>query len=338
MKVLYFDESKLPTKNIDISKKDQLINFYTMNMLNRTQAMFEWKNLPETIPQRALEMTIQRGGSTNIFEWEGKLYQSFGALSGKLDYNYMPAMVIVANPYIKNFASKTMRVYRGKDYVYAEQDIPYDIDCVIIPNDALYLGIMPIISVYSAQLAENTISKRMVTINARAMNICIAPDQNAKNDFKEFLSKLEEGELSAILAKNLMADMKALPFAESKSHGILTDLIEDHQYIKASLYNDLGLNANYNMKRESLNSNESQLNQDALLPLCDQMLYHRKEACKLINERFGVNWEVDFSSAWKAKRVQIEEATDAIDDTSSIVDNEEVEVVHQDGKGEENGE
>ena len=60
------------------------------------------------------------------------------------------------------------------------------------------------------------------------------------------------------------------------------------------------------MKRESITSNESQLNQDAIIPLADSMLETRKKACELVNSTFGTNWSVDFSSSWKYKREEIE--------------------------------
>lgn len=44
----------------------------------------------------------------------------------------------------------------------------------------------------------------------------------------------------------------------------ITQLIELIQYYKASMYNELGLNANYNMKRERLNLGEVSMNVDVL--------------------------------------------------------------------------
>ena len=52
------------------------------------------------------------------------------------------------------------------------------------------------------------------------------------------------------------------------------------------------------MKRESINSNESQLNDDMLHPLIDDMLRERKEGIDRVNALFGLNIKVDFASAW----------------------------------------
>ena len=82
----------------------------------------------------------------------------------------------------------------------------------------------------------------------------------------------------------------------------ITQLIELLQYYKASWFNELGLNANYNMKRESLNSSESQLNDDALLPFVDDMLLSRQESFDKVNEMFGTNIQVDLGLSWKLKK------------------------------------
>lgn len=338
--VFYFSEKNVPNpKYVNFENKEELVQLVSLNMLNKLQSMFEWKNLPTTIPQKSLEMSIQRRGYTNIFEWEGNLYQSVGNIGGELNYNYLPRISVISNPYIKNFNSRTFKIYYGKDDVESVGVISnYDGECVVIPNDALFIGVLPLNNLYASQYVENILSKRIVTINSRAMNIFLAGDENAKNDFCTFIKNLIDGKISAVVGKNLMFEPKTLPYAQNNSSKTITELIEDQQYIKASWLNEFGLNANYNMKRESINSNESQLNQDALLPLPDQMLLMRQKACELINEKFGTNWSVDFSSAWKMKRVEIDEAVEAIDENSKVNEENKVQTSEQEKVEEVNNE
>ena len=76
------------------------------------------------------------------------------------------------------------------------------------------------------------------------------------------------------------------------------DLIEIQQYLKASLYNELGLSANYNMKREAINSTEATLDNDSLYPFVLNMLDERKAGVERINKLFNTNIAVDFSDLW----------------------------------------
>lgn len=264
-------------------KKEDLIKLHMSYMLARTGAMFKWKGLPDTIPQRILEGQIQKG-YTGIVKKDDKFYQVFGTLSSELDYNYMPTKYIVANPYL---ITKTFTINK---------------DVVIIPNDNRYMGLYPLCRYYATLLSENVISKNILTVNSRAMNVFKVTNERQYNDVIEFIKKLYDGDIDAIVQKEIYSNIETLPFADSRSHQSITELIEDQQYIKAAWYNDLGLQANYNMKRESINSNEAQLNESALRPFVDVMLESRKNACKKIKEIFGLELDVEFDSSWETQK------------------------------------
>ena len=60
------------------------------------------------------------------------------------------------------------------------------------------------------------------------------------------------------------------------------------------------------MKRESINSGESQLNNDMLMPLIDSMLYCREEALKKVNAMYDTNITVRKSSSWEDNQIEID--------------------------------
>lgn len=99
--------------------------------------------------------------------------------------------------------------------------------------------------------------------------------------------------------------------------------------MKASWYNEIGLNANYNMKREKLSTTESQMNNDALLPLVDDMLESRRVGLEKINAMFGTDISVEFASSWEklieefqaemvSERSESEVGTDDTDGTNTL--------------------
>ena len=53
------------------------------------------------------------------------------------------------------------------------------------------------------------------------------------------------------------------------------------------------------MKREAINSTETDANQDTLLPLIEQMLLWRRKGAEEINRLYGLNVSVDYSGSWK---------------------------------------
>jgi hypothetical protein len=58
------------------------------------------------------------------------------------------------------------------------------------------------------------------------------------------------------------------------------------------------------MKRESINSNEAQLNDDMLTPLIDDMLFVRQRQVGKINDMFGTNISVRLGSAWARNEIE----------------------------------
>lgn len=323
--VLYLPDT-LNKYTFDVKDKESVITQLTQNMLERTNTMFKWSGLPDTIPQHVLEFQLQNQGYTCFIKHEGKYFVSYGGIGGYRNYNYLPNLAIIANPYLLN-GSKNYKVYYCEDdFVNSNYSIPNaDGDCVIIQNDTYYKGLVPLCTFYASQLAENLLTTQIVNVMSRATYVYAAASEDDKNDFNDFIKALTDGEYKAILSNNILKKAETLPISEN-GHKALTDLIEHQQYLKASWLNDLGLQANYNMKRESLNSNESQLNRDAILPFVDTMLAQRKIACDRINKLFGLNLSVDFNSAWKYTRDIIEQSIDAIDKTSEMKMTEEDEV------------
>ena len=319
----YFDESMLWDDSYfagqlrgifrpyDFQNKSQNIARYCIQMLNRTSTMFEYENLPDTIPKRVLERYLQINGRTLFFKYEDKYYISFGTYGGEPDEYYEPTLYIVSNPYLKLFKTFNLKTD----------------ECVLIRNDASMIGFTPFFRAYATLMAENDLSIRIADINTRALSIITAPDDPTKQGADEYLRKLESGELSAIQTNKILSGMESIetqPYANGSNLAVsMTSLIELQQYLKASWNHDVGLNANYNMKRESLNSNESQLNEDALLPTPADMLEQRRIALDKINEMFGLDIKVDLSSAWKKHEVTAENIVERLSDEGETVDSVE---------------
>ena len=111
------------------------------------------------------------------------------------------------------------------------------------------------------------------------------------------------------------------------SSRMLTDLIEVKQYLLANMFwNKLGVNSNYNMKRESLNSAESQLNDDALLPYPNIIVKTIQEDLDKLNEAVGTNIKVRLGSVWGDRRelqdAQVEIMTEGGDPDGSAGETE----------------
>lgn len=273
----------------DFSDKSRCINQHIAYMLNRTHSMFEWKGLPETIPPRVLELYLQTNGNVCFYPFEGRLYAFTGGLGGEPNAYYMPTIYTIANPALRISVNAKIGV-----------------DCVVVPNDSLYIGLLPLFSRYASIMTETELSLQIASINSRIVNLISAPDDRTKASAEKFLQDVSGGKLGVIAETAFLDGIRSQPYGSTGNSNVLTNLIELEQYIKASWYNELGLNANYNMKRESINSGESQLNNDALLPLIDDMLSCRKIGVEKVNEMFGTSISVSLSSSWEATEAALE--------------------------------
>lgn len=277
----------------DIRDKQERLSDYNLYDLCRTQSMFTWHGLPDTIPQWILELYLQVYGAGLIVSVNDNLYITYGALSGELNEYYIPRKFIVTNPYLIN-----------KTYDINSENWDSDNDkCVLCKSDTLMLGIMPLLNRYNSQLVENDITFNLCDILERVQALISANTDSTKAAADKMLNDLIAGDYKTIATSEFIGGISTSPLTQGQNRSLI-NCIEYHQFIKASKYNELGLQANYNMKRESINSNEAQLNEDCLNPLIDDMLRNRKEICDNVNKVFNQNWSVDFNSSWKSNKVQ----------------------------------
>ena len=302
-----FDSGYLePGKCNDVKQK--LGEQHVFYMLNRTQVMFDYKNLPETIPARNLEMMLQLNGNVFFTKVRGDFYVFTGGLGGERDVYYEPTIYTVANPYL-NYS---------KNLVIGE-------DGILIRNDSYGVGLLPMFQKYAALLAENELTMRIADINDRIMFLLAAADDRTKASAEKFLNDVKDGKLGVISDNAFLESLKALPTATQNAVR-LTDLIEFEQYLRAGWFNDLGINANYNMKRESISPDEAQLNDDALLPFVDDMLEMRRIGIKDVNDKYDLDIEVNLASSWlKEQMQQITPGVDFDSDNDTDV-NEEIQI------------
>lgn len=277
-----------------VTKKPKSAKYYFRYLLNRTMMMFEYKNLPETIDKYMLERYLQVNGVACITEApDGKLYAFNGSWGGIQDVYYRPTKFIISNPHISQLTDGTGKTFTKECTIYGTQKH----DAVLMRNDSEWSGLTPLIARYAVLMCENCITVRSATIMLRCLALLSADNDKTKKSAEAYLAKLENGELGVIGGNSFTEGVK-MQSPPSNNGSYLTQFIELQQYLKGSFFNELGLRANYNMKREAIGQGESTLDADSILPLCDNMLKCRREDINEINNLFGTNIAVDFSSAW----------------------------------------
>lgn len=306
----------VPYQNSGYNYQDKAtnINNYVKYMLNRSLAMFKYHNLPDTIPQEELEKMLQCAGGCVWYKHENDLYVFNATLGGECDVYNRPTKAVISNPALK-----------------LTTECIIDEDCVFMQNDSMCMGLVPMYQKYCTILNETDITMILATINKRVQILLSANDDNTVASAKKFIENIENGKLGVIAESKLFDSLKTSTVATSNTNS-LQDIYQLQQYVKASMYNEIGLGANWNSKKERLAVAEVETNSDNLYPLVDDMLNNRRKALEKINEMFGTDIQVEFNSSWDY-RLYNGENIDTLEEDN--IHDEEVETTCEDVAGNE---
>lgn len=300
--------SKLGLQDVtsyDFRNKAVNVTLEIERMLNRSCMMFQWHDLPDTIPQEQLEKILQTQGYAIIGQINGSLYACYGSLGGVEDEYFRPTRAIVSIPYL-----------------HFNADWEIDRDCVIIKNDLNMQGMLPIYSKYASIQSEIDITLMMSLINNRVQSHIVASDNNSIESAKEYIRGLENGKVGVIADNQMFENVKIY---DKQRQDNITQLKELLQYFKGSLYNEIGIATMYDMKKERITQADLELNTESLYPLVDNMYARRKEGIEAVYNMFGSDWGCEFNSSWEIRYNHGEPIVtkgDNTDDTMDMLDSD----------------
>ena len=292
--ILFTDRRVLEYVTDKSKSASSIINY----MLARLQKMFKYEGLPESIPKQYLENYLLVNGNCVIgrdlkHPEDTNIYCFVGAAGGEPDIYYRPTRYFIANPSLQT----------SEGFYISETDPNHKPNAVLVRNDTMWQGLYPMMARYAALISENLLTIRTADVMLRVLALITAPDDTSRLAADQFLKDITEGKLASI-AENRFLDGIRMQNPPSNNGSYLTQFIELHQYLVGSFYNEVGLNANYNMKREALSESETGLNDDSLMPLCEDMLRCRREDMERVNSMFGTSIKVDFDSSWLENTIE----------------------------------
>lgn len=260
------------------NKTENVINIVD-GMLNKTLTMFIYNNLPDTLPIVEIEKVLQINGKGFITMVDGNLVILQGT------YNY-EKVDIYNSPYEINCYLPNKKKYQTFKIS----------DGIIIKNDYLERGLLPIFKKWGYLINESEITLTIANRFKRMVKTFIANDDPTAESVKAYLNKVADGESSLIVGNLLYESIKV---DGEKNSNTLHELIEYDNYIKSELYKEIGLYSNDNMKKERLLTSEIETGLNSIYPLVDNMLNCRKQAIVKINEKYNTNISVEFTSSWE---------------------------------------
>lgn len=283
---------KVGLKDFNIVKrKMDITTMYYRYFMNSIMSMFKFDGLPESIPEDDFKFIIFKNGYATVGKADDGNIYAFGdeGLGGEPNPYYNPTISVVANAGL-NF-NKTFEI--GKD-------------CVVVKCTSLYNGFDEIISLYSSLLATIDISLYWVFIGTRQQKLFEGSNDDVIKSLNDVFDSLENGDkLKAITGKPLFNFLKTQDYSQAATTtSNIKALIEAKQYLKSSFFMMLGINANYNMKRESLNENEIDADIFTLIPHIDNVYNTISKDLDDVNKMFDTDISMSYNSSWD--RIQSE--------------------------------
>lgn len=327
-----------------VSNVQDNFNLYFDMLVNKVCNLFKWENLPETVDERFLMVNLMLGGRVCWFDHKGRIYALNGNWGGEPNVYYRPTQFIVANPVI---GSKTLTVL-NKDGSNSIDKL----DGIIMPltdadyfNDSEQGGLYRLIYQTAGLLADNISSLNVSQINGRVSQIWVADNDAMARTVEEVVRDIYEGHPYRVVSQDILNKVNAVPTAQTGQSNTLLNLIEAHQYILASFYNEIGIPSQWNMKRERVNTAETELMTGSLDVSVYNMEKNLQAAVEKINELFGTDINVRFNEEIKEDEVEPDEkpeneGEDVIPEEVEIKENsteEEVEIIEEKKEVKEKG-
>ena len=293
-KIKPWDWSEFGVSNID---KTQLTSYYYKMLLNRVINMFTWENLPDTIDEQVMDFWLFVTGRVVFTEFNGKLYALNGNYGGYPNEYYLPTEFVVSNP------------------VLGSKNVKLDVDGVAMfnsdtdkyPTQTMTGGLYPILTLTANMLADCVVTISSALKNGRVQTAFVCKDDTVKIAGEKVLKQLYNGNPAVMIDDTILNCITPIKMADNTSVAtILQQTVETYQFWLANFYNSIGVNANFNMKRERLNTAEVNINDSALFVNVVNMLNNRQQAVEKINKMFGTGISVRISDEWK-DLVQTEE-------------------------------
>lgn len=246
---------------------------YYNRLVELSMAMFEWKNLPDTVDPRFMELTLFSKGHCLFFKDEVMGHLALPAIiGGRLNVYNVPLdrTAFATNGYQNKLTAD---------------------NSVIIYNNFLRTPAQNDVEMFARRLYD---IDRTIDINIKAQKtpILIQADEKDRLTMKNLYMQYDGNQPFIFGSKNI--DFNSLKVMNTNAPYIADRL----NNMKTAIWNEaltyLGI-ANTNIvKKERLITDEVLQSQGGTVRCRYSRLYARKQACNEINKMFGLNIDVDY--------------------------------------------
>ena len=254
-------------------KNNKLYLYYFNRLKELAISMFEWKNLPSSVDPRFLELTLFNDGQCLFFKDEVMGYLTLQCtIGGQFNVYRVPT---------------NRRAYATNGY----QNNLDETNSVIIYNNMLRENTIEVVDMFAKRLYD---LDSIIDVNANAQKtpVLITCDETQRLTLQNIYMQYTGNQPVIYGNKNL--DVNGIKVLKTDAPYIGQMIYE----LKINVWNEalsyLGISTVNNVKRERLITDEVQRNLGGTYASRYSRMNMRKEACKNINEMFGLNIDVNY--------------------------------------------
>lgn len=272
----YYSDKKIEKEVLELPRS---LNYWTETLFEKCVRMFEWRGLPDTIPQKEIEQRlILDGYCAMVNDKKAGLIVASGGLSG-------------VTPYCDEF----------KNFTYAAPTceggmVDLGKNAVLIENTSLRNPLLPMILRYADLLAHAEISLKMALINNRVNNVYAVETNETAESVNAYYNKIYNGKNGSILDDALVNSVQNI--ANTHTSGVVAECIEARNDILRAFFAEIGVRFAKDKKERVVVDEVSADNQMLLLNVND-MKRQRKKAASEISRIFGKNTSVELSEEFE---------------------------------------
>lgn len=258
---------------LSAARNNQAFIHYLNRLKELAVSMFEWKNVPDTVDIRYLELTLMQDGMAIFFNDEELGYLGLQVMiGGNLNVYRIP---IIRRAYAVNGYSK---------------ELTPD-DSVIIFNNMLHTNSIMDLEMFALKLYE---CDRTIDVNIKAQKtpVALLCDENQRLVMKNLYLQYDGNMPFIFGSKNL--DIKQIQAINTGAPFVADKVMETKNQIWNEALTYLGISNTSYQKKERLISDEVIRNMGGTIASRYSRLSERQKACDMINRMFGLNMSVDY--------------------------------------------
>ena len=278
-------------------------DYWFFKLLNFCLTIFEYDNLPESLPKREIELNLLLTGHAVIFTDKTDIVTACTTLYN-FDRYYNPTQAVYAQPRMTSktlYLDNSIEAHKQNAVVIYNNDIKDNI--FYIPADG---GLLTFISRYARRLADLESSENIYAVNSRLTSFPVGSTDSVIANIKKFFNSLILGKREVIVDDAIINSFRNIDIVRSNIKDSINDILIARDKILEQFFRDIGVKFFADNKKAQLTDNEVEADNQLLLISLESMLKSRQEGINAVNEFYGTNIGVRISDNFNRENFKSE--------------------------------